>query len=187
MQLSGKKEPRLTDLRRGEQAVGLVIKGVPVARLRAFLDGAAEAIESGEHFPPLLAARKAHALRRIEVAHPRGVGADAERRACTGQITGARRVRIATDAIAGNRHVRRQVRAETSLVRDDAAEARKLQLGRGPMTGQQVARAGVVIAEFVGELANERHVAHHLCRVRQVFADADARHARRDVRKRAAD
>ena len=139
-----KRGPRLG---RGEQPIGLLVESITILRGRAVLDVAGQCIHFREHVAPSLAARETHAFGQIQVAHACRIGADIERGKRAGQITGARRVRVAANGIARYRDVRRQGGAETSFVRHDAAEARKLECGRRTMPGQQKARASVVIAK----------------------------------------
>ena len=61
------------------------------------------------------------------------------------------------------------------LPRDHAAQARVFQRRRGAVAGQQVVAAGVVVAQFVRQRADQGDVPHHLGRPGQVLADADAR------------
>jgi hypothetical protein len=69
---------------------------------------------------------------------------------------------------------------------DEAAEARIFERGRGTMAGKQIAGTGVVISKFVRQRSNQRHLAHHLRRQRQVLANAHASHACGDVLERTA-
>ena len=163
------------------------------AHVRPLLDAALKTIHLREQPAAVRDALRVHLEWRQEIGHLEArrirIRLDHERHRTWPEIRGACTVVHRRQA-----HIRRHAAARPELVRDHGAHGRMLVVRLQPaverrvrmIAGEHVVIRRTVAGVAVREAADERKLVHHARKLRQVLADADARHLRPHFLKRTA-
>src|SRR5258708_3959706 len=157
-----------------DHRVGALIKGIHAVEGIGFFQFAEVSVHDRAHFAAFGKALLIDAVGQGQVANfeilARRVRPEAEGAVSGAEITGAGEL----GGQVGNADVRGQIVARAQFVRHDAAKARIMDRRAGPVTGEHVVRAPVVVRFTVGHGTDHGYFVRHFRGLPQVLGKDDA-------------